>query len=92
MSQLYLSRMIRRPLPKNGYTYRAGGDLQASHNLVSYAEAKEKGNESAMGSYWSDGTGRLAGTRVLGDDGIALLQARPTDVHLLPLFAFQRTE
>lgn len=51
---------------KHGYTYRAGGDLEASHNLVSYDEAKEKGNETAMGSYWTDGTGRLAGREYSG--------------------------
>lgn len=44
-----------------GYTYRAGGDLGASHNLISYADAKEQGNESAMAAYWNDGTCRIAG-------------------------------
>lgn len=46
---------------KQGYTYRAGGDLHRSHHLVSYAEAKAQGDEGAMACYWNDGTGRLAG-------------------------------
>lgn len=44
-----------------GYSYRAGGDLNASHNLISYQEAKEQGNEAALASYWKDGTCRIAG-------------------------------
>lgn len=46
---------------KHGYSYRAGGDLYNSHDFISYAEAKEQGNESALGAYWSDGTCRISG-------------------------------
>lgn len=44
-----------------GYTYRAGSNLRASHNLISYQTAKSQHNESAMATYWNDGTCRVAG-------------------------------
>lgn len=46
---------------KDGYQYRAGGDLQASHNMKSYSKALEQHSTFELGSYWTDGTCRVAG-------------------------------
>ncbi|MEO8269394.1 MAG: cytochrome c3 family protein, partial [Aureliella sp.] len=50
-----------RLFAKHGYLYRAGGDLQASHQLISFEQAREQKNEAAMGAYWTDGTCRISG-------------------------------
>jgi predicted CXXCH cytochrome family protein len=45
----------------NGYTYRAGGDLAASHNMMTFEKAKAQSPGGRTGMYWSDGTCRVAG-------------------------------
>ena len=46
---------------EEGYSYVAGGDLDASHAMVSYDIAKKYENEVAMSVFWNDGTCRVSG-------------------------------
>lgn len=46
---------------ERGYMYRAGGDLAASHDLMTFAKAKAENPNGKVGMYWNDGTCRVAG-------------------------------
>jgi predicted CXXCH cytochrome family protein len=52
---------------KRGYTYRAGGDLEKSHRLLTFKETRSKrGNDRVRSYYWDDGTCRVGGREYLG--------------------------
>ncbi len=45
---------------KQGYSYRAGGDLNSTHHMISYQESLTKLDES-LAPFWKDGTCRISG-------------------------------
>jgi predicted CXXCH cytochrome family protein len=45
----------------DGYAYRPGGDLSKTHNLMTFERAKAESEDGYVGTYWNDGTCRVAG-------------------------------
>ncbi len=46
---------------KTGYQYRPGGNLSATHDLMTFEKGKAQSQDGYVGTYWNDGTCRVAG-------------------------------